>query len=182
MWQLDHKGGWAPNNWCFWTVMLAKTLESPLYNKDIKPVNPKGNQFWIFIGRTDAEAEAPILGPPYSNNWLIGKDSDAGKDWRQDEMGMTGWDGWMALLSQWTWVWASSRRWWWTRKPGMLQSMGLQRVRHDWWTEQQQNIVPVIFLFLFQSVCKWGYERIQWGRRLLSRSWLPAYLYYIMSG
>jgi len=71
----------------------------------IKPVNPKGNQFWIFIGSTDAEAEAPILGPPYSKNWLIGKDSDAGKDWRQDEMGMTGWNGWMALLSQWTWVW-----------------------------------------------------------------------------
>ena len=165
--------------------MLAKTLESPLYKKDIKPVNPKGNQSWILIGRTDAEAEAPILGPPDSKNWLIRKDSASGKDWRRDEMQMTGWDGWMALLSQWTaaqWVWAGSGRCWWTRKPGVLQSMGLQRVRHDWWTEQQQNIVLVILLFLFQAVCTWGYEWIQWGRRPLSRSWLPAYVYYIVSG
>jgi len=85
MWELDHKENWAPKNWCFWTLMLEKTLESPLDCKDIKPVNPKRNQSWIFIGRTDAEAEMPILWPPDVKNWLIGKDSDAEKDWRQEE-------------------------------------------------------------------------------------------------
>ena len=81
MWELDHKEGWAPNDWCFWSVMLEKTLESPLDCKEIKPVNPKRNQPWIFIGGTDAEAEAPILCLPDVKNWLIGKDPDAGKDW-----------------------------------------------------------------------------------------------------
>jgi len=86
IWELEsHKENWAPKNWCFWTVMLQKTLESPLACKEIKPVHPKGNQSWIFIGRTDAEAETPILWPPDAENWLIGKDPDAGKDWRQDE-------------------------------------------------------------------------------------------------
>ena len=83
MWELDHKEGWAPKNWCFPTVVLEKTLESPLNNKEIKPVNPKGNQPWIFIGRVDAEA--PILWPPDAKSQLIGKDPDAGKDWRQEE-------------------------------------------------------------------------------------------------
>ena len=87
MWEMDYKESWAPKNWCFWTVVLEKTLESPLDSKEIKPVNPKGNQSWIFIGRTDAEA--PILWPPDAKNWLIGKDPDAGKDWRQGEKGMT---------------------------------------------------------------------------------------------
>ena len=85
MWELDHKEGWAPKNWCFWTVVLEKRLESPLDCKEIKPVHPKGNQSWIFTGRTDAEAEAPILWPPDAKNWLIGKDPDAGKDWRQEK-------------------------------------------------------------------------------------------------
>ena len=85
MWELDHKEGWTPKNWCFWTVVLEKTLESPLDNKEIKIVNTKGNQPWIFIGRTDAEAEAPILWPPDGKNWLIGKDPDTGKDWKQKE-------------------------------------------------------------------------------------------------
>ena len=88
MWDLDHKESRVPNNWCFWTVALEKTLESPLDCKEIQPVNPKGNQSWIFIERTDAEAEASILWPPDANTWLIGKDPDAGKGWRQ-EMGMT---------------------------------------------------------------------------------------------
>ena len=79
IWELDHKEGWAPKNWCFWTVVLEKTLESPLDCKEIKPVNPKGNQPWIFIGKTDTEAEAPISWPPDAKSWLIGKDSDAGK-------------------------------------------------------------------------------------------------------
>ena len=89
MWELDYKESWAPKNWCFWTVVLEKTLESPLDCKEIQPVHPKGNQFLIFIGRTDAEAETPILWPPNVKNWLIGKDCDAGKDWRQKEKGMT---------------------------------------------------------------------------------------------
>ena len=89
MWELDHKGGWVPKNWCFWTVVLEKTLESPLDCKEIKPVNPKGNQLWRFIGRTDAEAEAPILWPPDVKSWLIRKDPDAGKDWGQEVKGTT---------------------------------------------------------------------------------------------
>ena len=89
IWELDYKQNWAPKNWCFWTVVLEKTVESPLNFKEIKPVNPKGNQSRIFIGRTDAEAEVLGLWPPAAKNWLIGKDPDAGKDWRQEEKGMT---------------------------------------------------------------------------------------------
>ena len=87
--KLDHKESWVPKNWCFWTVVLEKILESPLDCKEIKLVNPKGNQSWIFIGRTEAEAETPILWPPDAKNWLIGKDPDAGKDWGQEEKGAT---------------------------------------------------------------------------------------------
>ena len=89
MWELGYKESWVPKNWCFWTVMLEKTLESPLGSKEIQPVHPKGNQFWIFIGRIDAEAEPPILWPPDVKNWIIGKDPDAGNDWRWEEKGMT---------------------------------------------------------------------------------------------
>ena len=89
MWELDHKESWAPKNWCFWTVVLEKALEIPLDRKEIQPVHPKGNQSWIFIGRTDAEAETLILWPPDGRNWLIRKDPDAGKDWRQEEKGKT---------------------------------------------------------------------------------------------
>ena len=101
MWELDaSKESWALKNWCFWTVVLEKTLESPLDSKEIQPVNPKGNQSWIFVGRTDVEAEIPILWPSDVKNWLIGKDPDAGKDWRQKEKGMTedemaGWYHWL---------------------------------------------------------------------------------------
>ena len=89
MWELDYKESWVPKNWCFWTVVLEKTLESPLDCKEIQPVHPKGNQSWILIVRTDDETEAPILWQPDAKNWLIGKDLDAGKDWRQKEKGMT---------------------------------------------------------------------------------------------
>ena len=87
MFELDREESWAPKNWCFWTVVLEKTLESPLNWKEIQWVHPKGNQSWIFIGRTDAEAETPIFWPPDVKNWLSGKDPDAGKDWRQEEKG-----------------------------------------------------------------------------------------------
>ena len=86
---MDHKEGWAVKNWCFWTIVLEKTLESPVVSKKIKPVNPKGNQPWIFIRRTDAETEAPILWPPDAKHWLLGKDPDTGKDWGQEEKGVT---------------------------------------------------------------------------------------------
>ena len=113
MWELDHKEGCTPKNWCFWTVVLEKTLESHLDHKEIQPVNHKGNQSWIFIGRTDAKTESPIVWLPDAKSWLIRKDSDAGKDWRQEEMGLTEDEmvGWNPRPS-WTWVWASSRRWW----------------------------------------------------------------------
>ena len=179
MWELDHKEGWAPNNWFFlyffsfiffyfltlqycigfatyqhesttgfWTVVLEKTLRVPLDCKEIKPDNPKGNQSWIFIGRTDAEAETPILWPPDAKIWLIGNDHKAGKDWRQEEKGRNrGWDGWMASPTRWIWVWASSGRWWRTGKPGVLQSMGFQRVGHNWAIEQQQQYMYHIFTY-----------------------------------
>ena len=104
IWELVNKKGWALKNWCFWTVMLEKTLESPLDCKEIKSVHPKGNQSLIFIGRTDAEAEVPILWPPAVKNWFIGKDPDAGKDWRQEEKGTTedeivGWHHWLDHIS-----------------------------------------------------------------------------------
>ena len=89
MWELDYKESWALNNLCFWTVMLEKTLETPWDCKEIQPVHPKGNQSWIFIGRTDAEAETPILWPPDAKNWLIWKDAVARKNWRQEEKGPT---------------------------------------------------------------------------------------------
>ena len=89
MWELDHKESWALKNWCFWTVVLEKTLASPLDCKEIQTVHPKGDQSWVFIGRTDAKAETPILWPPDAKSWLIGKDPDAGKDWGQEEKGTT---------------------------------------------------------------------------------------------
>ena len=89
MWELDYKESWVPKNWCFWSVVLEKTFESPLDCKEIQPVHPKGDQSWVFIGRTDAEAETPILWPPEVKSWLLGKDSDAGKDWGREEKGMT---------------------------------------------------------------------------------------------
>ena len=109
MWELDHKESWMLKNWCFWTVVLEKTLKSPLNSKEIKPINPKRNQHWIFIGRTVAQAEVPILWPPDVNSWLTGKDPDTGKDWGQEEKwetedGMVGWHH----PNEWTWVWVDS--------------------------------------------------------------------------
>ena len=119
--ELDHKEGWAMKPWSFQIVVLEKTLESPLNIKEIKPVNPKGKQTWIFIGNTDAEDEALILWPPGVKSQLTGKDPDAGKDWGQEEKGDRRWDGWVASLTQWTWVWADSGRWWRTGKSAVLQ-------------------------------------------------------------
>ena len=134
MWELDYKQSWVQKNWCFWTVMLEEILESPLDCKEIQAVNPK-DQSWVFIGRTDVEAETPILWPPNVKNWLIGKDLDAGKDWKQEEKGTT-----EDELVEWHHqfdgrVWRSFGSWWCTGKPGVLQSTGSQRVGHDWATE-----------------------------------------------
>ena len=100
MWELDHKERWVLKNWCFWTVVLEKTLESPLDCKEIQAVHPKGDQSWVFIGRTDVEAETPKLWPPHEKSWLIGKDPNAEKDWGQEEKGttedeMVGWHHWL---------------------------------------------------------------------------------------
>ena len=120
MWELDYKECWVPKNWCFWTVVLEKTLVTPLDCKEILPAHPKGNQSWIFIGRTDAETESPVLWLPDVKNWLIGKDPMLGKIEGRKKRGSRGWDGWMASLTYYTWVWASSGSWWWTGKPSML--------------------------------------------------------------
>ena len=145
MWDWDHKESWKLKNWCFWTVVLAKILESPLDCKEIQPVHPKGNQSWIFIERTNAEAERQILWPPDAKNWLIWKDPDAGQDWRQEGKGTTEDDGSVVSRTQWTWVWASSRSWWWTGSPGVLQSMGLQS---QIWLSNRTELIPSLFPFL----------------------------------
>ena len=139
MWELGHKEGWALKNWCFWTVVLEKTLESPLDCKEIQPVNPKGNQSWIFIGRTDAESWSwsfntlatwckELTHWKWLWCWERLMAGGEGEDRRRDS--------WIASPSRWTWVWASSRSWWWTGKSGVLQSMGSQS--QTWlssWTE-----------------------------------------------
>ena len=130
--ELEHKESWALRNWCFWTAVLEKTLESPLDGKEIKPVNHNGNQSWIFTGRTNAEAG----------------------DQR-------GWDGWMASPTQWTWVWAGSGSWWWTGKPGVLQSMGSQRVRHDWVTELNW-LQKSSFCVTHYPLLIWWYRQNHW--------------------
>ena len=132
IWELDCEESWAPKNWCFWTMVLEKTLESPLDCKEIQPVHPKGNQSWVFIGRTDAEAEIPIVWPPHAELtcWK--------RPWCWEGLGAggegdnRGWDGWMASPTRWAWVWVNLGSWWWTGRPGVLRFMGLQRVRHDW--------------------------------------------------
>ena len=149
MWELDYKESWALKNSCFWTVVLEKTLESPLDCKEIQPVNSisqlNWNQSWIFIGRTDAEAETPILRP-------TDRRTDTGC-WERLKVGGEGddrgWDGGMESLPQWTWAWVSFGNWWWTGKPGVLQSMGSQRIRFDWATEL--NWSCYLPLFLMQS-------------------------------
>ena len=134
---LSHqKESWALKNWCFSTVVLEKTLESPLDCKEIQPVYPKGNQSWIFIGRTNVEAETPILLATWCKKLTHLKRRWC---WERLQVGgegdNRGWNSWMASLTQWIWVWLNSRNWWWRGRPGMLQSMGLQRVGDDWATE-----------------------------------------------
>ena len=145
MWELDCEEGWALKNWCVWTVVLEKTLECPLDCKEIQPIHPKGDQSWILIGRNDAKAETPVL---LATSWE--ELTHWKRRWCWEGLGAgregddRGWDGWMASLTRWTWVWVSSRSWWWTGRPGVLQFMGSQRVRHDWVTELNWTIFSLI--------------------------------------
>ena len=134
--ELDYKESWVQKNWCFWTVVLEKTLQSPLDCKEIQPVHPRGDQSWVFIGRTDAEAETPILWLPHAKSWLIWKDPDAGKDREQEEKGMTEDEmvG-MASLTQWTWVWVNSGSWWWTES-AVVHGVTKRQTRLSDWPEQ----------------------------------------------
>ena len=136
MWDLDHKESWVPENWCFWTVVV-KTPESLLDCKEIQPVHPKGDQSWVFIGRIDAEAETPILGHLIQRTESLEKSQMLGRLKVGGEGDDRGWDGWMASLTQWTWVWASSGSWWWTGRPGMAAVHGAAK-NLSWlsdWTE-----------------------------------------------
>ena len=171
MWELDHDKGRTRKNWCFWTVLLEKNLKSPLDCKEIQPVHPKGNQSWILTGMTDAEPETPILWPPDVKSQLIGKDPDAGKDWGQEEKGST--DGWIASLSQWTWVWAKSRRWWRTRKPGELQFM---RSQNQTWLSDFTTTTKETNKYSSHTLC-YMYVYVQFSSiQSLSRVQLFAYL------
>ena len=195
MWELDYKESWVPKNWCFWTVVLKKTLESPLDCKKIKPVHPKGNQSWIFIGRTDAEAETPILWPPDAKNWLIGKDWCWERLRAGGEGDDRGWDGWMASPTRWTWVWASSGSWWWTGRPGVFQSMGSQRAGHNWatevnWTETsssdpikevsklrlQANVVCYLVLYECKLRIIFTFFQMTVGKIFFNISWIKNYM------
>ena len=150
MWELDCEESWAPKNWYFWTVVLEKTLESPLGCTEIQPVHSEGDQPWLFFGRNDAKAETPVLWPPRAKSWLIGKDPDAGRDLGAGGEGDgKGWDGWMASLTRWTWVWVNSGSWCWTGRPGVLQFMGSQSwTRLSDWTELNLHVLACFILYL----------------------------------
>ena len=145
---------WAPKSWCFWTVVLEKTLESPLDCKEIQPVHSKGDQSWVFIGKTDTKAETPILATSCEEliHWK--------RTWCWEELGAggerdnIGWGSWIASLTWWKWVWVNSGRWWWTGRPGVLQFMGSQRVGHDWATELKWTIFQLLKLVILSTV--WG--------------------------
>ena len=150
MWELDYKESWVPKNWCFWTVVLEKTLESSLDCKEIQPVHTEGDQPWDFFGRNDAKAETPALWPPHAKSWLIGR------LWCWEGLGAggegddRGWDGWMASPTQWMWVWVNSGSWWWTGRPGVLWFMESQS--QTWlsdWTEL--NCIQTLLLTLMAT-------------------------------
>ena len=140
--------------------------------KEIQPVHPKGDQSWVLIGRTDDEAETPILWPPDAKSWLIEKTLMLGKIEGRRRRDDRGWNGWMASPTQWTWVWVDSGHWWWTGRPGMLQFMGLQRIRHDWATELiwtcMLSCFCCVWLFVipWTVVCQVSVHGILWARIL----------------
>ena len=163
MWELDHKESWGLKKWCFWTVVLEKTLESPLVCKENQPVNPKGNHVlnihwkdwcWSWNSNTLATWYEELTHWKRPWCWERLKAAREGDDRR--------WDGWMASLTQWTWVWASSRSWWWTGKPGVLQSMGLQRVGPDSATELNWTDVNGEITWESMLVCVKAMTRVFW--------------------
>ena len=149
IWELDCEESWAPKNWFFWTVVLGKTLESPLDCKEIQPVHPKGDQSWVFIGRTDVEAETPVLWPPDVKHWHLKRLWCWERLRAGGEGDDRGWDGRMASPTQWTWLWVDSGSWWWTGRPGVLWFMGSPRVGHDWVTELDwTELSPALWLWV----------------------------------
>ena len=160
---VDYKASWAPKNWCFWTVVLEKTCESPLDSKEIQPVHPKGNQSWIFTGKTEAEAKTPILWPPDVKNWLIWKDPDAGKDWRQAEQGMTE----NEMIGGHHQLYGYE----FEQAPGVCDGQGSlaccnpwgsQTVRHDQATELNWKSVALSWSLNRSLVHKWLYNITHW--------------------
>ena len=148
MWELDYNESWAPKNWRFGTVVLEKTLESPLDSKEIQPVHPKGDQSWVFIWKDWCWS--------WNSNTLATwckELTHLKRPWCWEGLGAggegdnRGWDGWMASPTQWTWVWVNSRSWWWTGRPGTLRFMGPQRVRHDWAAEL--NLIHCLTLRIY---------------------------------
>ena len=170
IWELDYKESWAPKDWCFWTVVLEKTLESPLDCKEIQPVNSKGNQSWIYIGTTDVEAEAPILWPPDAKSQFIRKDPNAGKNWRWEEKGMTEDEmvGWHHRLNGHEFEWA----------PGVGDGQGSLaccspwscRVRHDWVTELNWKVIALQNFVAFCQTSTWISHRYTYITSLLKLS------------
>ena len=156
-------------------MVLEKTLESPLDCKEIQPVHPKGDQSWVFIGRTDAEAETPILWPPHAKNWLIGKDPDAGSDWRRRRRGWQRMRWLNGITTWWTWVWVNSGGLWLTGRPGVLRFMGSQRVRHDWMTElnwKTSKSLPGSYIIpLKQKEFKTCLSLLHDGKSISSKEW-----------
>ena len=152
MWELDCEESWAPKNWCLWTVVLKKTLESPLDCKEIQLVHSE-DQSWDFFGRNDAKVETPVLWPPDAKSCSFEKTLMLGKIEGRRRRGNRGWDGWMASPTQWTWIWVNCRTWWWAGRPGMLQSMGSQRVRHDWLSWTELNIKVTVLSKLLGRFC-----------------------------
>ena len=156
MWELDYKESWAPNNWCFWTVVLEKTLETPLDCKEIQSVQPKGNQSWIFIERTDAEAETQYFRhlmwrtDSFEKTLMLGKIEDRRRRGQQRMR-------WLASPTQWTWVWVNSGSWWWTGRPCVLQSIGVTKSRTllSNWAELSQT-------------CLWVFRSLLWSGSLAS--------------
>ena len=152
MWELNYKESWALKNWCFGIVVFEKTLESPLDCTEIQPIHPTGNQSWVFIGRTDVKAETLVLWPPDTKSWLIWKDLDIKERLKAGGEGDDrGWDGWMASPTQLTWVWASSGKWWRTRKAWHAIVHGITK-RETWlsnWTVTRDSLWPSLICIYF---------------------------------
>ena len=156
MWELDNEESWVSQNWCFWSVVLEKTLESPLDGKEIQPVHFKGDQPWVFFGRSDAKAETLVLWPPHVKSDSLEKTlmlAGIGGRWKRGRQRMRWLDG--ITDSRWIWVWVDSRSSWWTGRPGVLQFMGSPRVGHDWGTELNWYHCIYVPHLLYPFICRW---------------------------